>query len=138
MCHFYFAVLYCIKDNFEELTDEDKNRYVTLLIKKVVNCAGSLLFDRFRYKMIGWNKKTLATDINSDELTTIVIRFVADLCHINIFIIDIEKDMLFYSGSNPCIIYKKNIILVRHQDSIFEPITAKKDICIIKANLLNL
>ena len=123
---FYFAVLYCIKDNFEELTDEDKNRYVTLLIKKVINCAGSLLFDRFRYKVIGWNKKTLATDINSDEITTIVIRFVADLCHINIFVIDIEKDMLFYSGSNPCIIYKKNIILVRHQDSIFEPITAKK------------
>ena len=133
---FYFSVLYCIKDDFNELSYEDKKICLRLFIKKIINCSASSLFERFRYKTMGWTKKNLAVDMNADEITSTIIRFIADLFHINIFFLDIEKDMLCYSGTNPCVIYKKNIILIRHPGSIFEPVTSTKNVLYHKSEFI--
>jgi hypothetical protein len=135
---FYYSVLYLIKDNFETLSSDEKSKCVERFIKKVSNLSTTSLFTKFEYKNIGWTKKMLVNDIQSNDITSIVMRYIADLCHINIFIIDIEKDILYYSGFNPCIIYKKNILLLKHNESIFEPITIlKKKYCNDKSKFIN-
>ena len=133
---FYSSVLHLIKEDFYSITAEEQNSYVKEFVRKVINCSQSVLFERFKYKSLGWSKKSLAADMRGDEITSVIIRFVSDFCHINIFIFDVEKDMLYYSGFNPCIIHKKNIILLRHPDSIFEPLSFRKKFCNEKSRFM--
>ena len=120
----YSSVLWILKDGFSNYNKQRQSECVVEFLKTLIFCARSM-FNDLNYKSLGWTEKQLVSDIKSRELGTTVARFLSDYLHVNIFILNMNDEQLYYTGSHPWVPYKKNILLVRHDNNTFEPVFAE-------------
>jgi hypothetical protein len=76
-------------------------------------------FKSFGYKKLKWDQEKLSNYVNSCIINRFLLRYISDYFHINIFLLDIEKDQLIYC-SKYYIPYKKHIFLLHFKNN-FEP-----------------
>jgi hypothetical protein len=123
----YFSILYCIFNNFEELNDTKKieciDKFQSKLSNDLVNYG---LFEKYNYNTLGWKKQMLINSIRNYKNNKMVIRYLAEHLHLNIFIMNIQEDNLYaVYPENALCIHKMNIFLVYYND-IFEPLIYNK------------
>lgn len=108
----------------DKTTDNDKQLMIGDFIKKVYQ-DGKTKFQDFKYKELGWVQKEFMDHLKKCSMEKDIFRYSADYLHINIFILDLESDTLYYSGSHKYIIHKLNVFLLRFQNDQFEPLYFK-------------
>jgi len=117
----YSSILWILKDGFSNYSRQQQSECIVEFIKTLKYNA-MYMFNDFDYKTLGWTEKQLVADIKSGDVGTTIIRFIADYLHINIFILNMHDENMYYSGSHPWVPYKKNILLLRHSNNTFEPV----------------
>jgi hypothetical protein len=123
----FFSVLWLLKDGFSKEDQFTQSNYIQEFVRKLEHESQNEFFEQSPYKAMGWTKDSLLLDIKKSDVTKTLLRFIADYCHINIFILNVSNGKLYYSGSSPWIYYKKNIILLNHKNSKFEPVFTETD-----------
>lgn len=119
---FYSSILSCLIQQFFISSLSDQILFTIKLINTLKKESSETSYSQFAYKKrYGWKPDDIKNDISSNIITPRVMKFVADYFHINIFILDLEKDMLFFGGDE-YIPYKRTIFLIKYADQTFEPL----------------
>ena len=140
-CSFFDSVLICLKSS---LISQPMTYHINLMIKFqtiLTNVIKSSTIHRPKTSIIEKNKKAkiigmdkygykkkyglLRTDfINDLTLQTFspkIIKLISDFFHINIFILDIQKDQLFFGGGDLYVPFKKTIFLIKYNETTYDP-----------------
>jgi len=83
------------------------------------------LFNKFDYTSINWIKKELINYIKEYENNIVILRFLADYLHINIFLLNINEDKIHAIYPEEKFNIFKYTIFLSYYDKVFEPITYK-------------
>jgi len=117
----YSSIMTCLKQPFLSLMVTEQDFFISRLLIKLRKEAIKK-YELFGYKLYEWSKNTLETAVTNLESGVNVLKYLSDYFHINIFICDIEKDILQFTGGTVFIPYKKNIFLLKFNDGTFEPL----------------
>ena len=120
------SILSCLIGNFINKHEDDQNSYIKIIHDYLVKNIFNKSFEQFGYKKFKWDQNKFYQDIVSLNFSYKLVRFIADIFHINIFILNIQNDNLEYCGSMPFVPYKKNIFLLLHSNDILEPVFFKE------------
>lgn len=120
----YYSLLYCLDDNFINYSLEDQEKYVLALKQKLsAEIYGGKLFEKFGYKHYKWTQKDLREAINEYRNSRIVIRYIADVFGINIFLVNVLEDKIYAIYPEEMFnCYKMNLFLSYYNET-FEPLT---------------
>lgn len=113
----YSSIIVCLKSKFHSQTLEFQIDYIT----KFIDCLKSNS-KIFNYKKYNWNKSDIYNSLCKDFIGINIIKFVSDYLYINIFILDIEQDKLYFGSGEHFIAWKKTIFLIKYNDNYFEPL----------------
>jgi hypothetical protein len=127
------SLMTCLSDKFIILDEQSQLNYVKSLKLYIYNTFSKSFYDSQNYKelskdfnfdRISISKNLFNYDIQRNEFLVI-----SDIFHINLFIFDISRDKLFFTGVK-FIPYKKNIFLIKKEDGFFEPLYLDNSFCI--------
>jgi hypothetical protein len=118
----YSSVFFCLKKGFSNSSRSQQAKLIKEFLHIFKAETQSNKFSDFGYKDLGWTPTHLMEDIKSGEVKTTVLRYLADFFHVNIFMLNMDTEELYYIGNDPWVSYKKNILLVRHMNGNFEPV----------------
>lgn len=113
------SILTCLISNFNLKPLSEQIEYIKYSID-YINKNFITLFDT-EYKSLHWNKRELSEDLLAFKLHDRTLKVCADTFHINIFIMDMERDTLFFSNTH-FVPYKKNLFLINLKDNIYESV----------------
>jgi hypothetical protein len=106
----------------------DENRqlnYIKSLKLYIYNTFNKSFYDFNSYKelekIFNFDKLLISKNLYNYELSRNEILVIADILHINIFILDISRDQLFFTG-RLFVPYKKNVFLIKKEDGFYEPL----------------
>lgn len=116
----YSAVLSCLRSSFLSQPESHQSMFIQKFIERF-KLESKTKFETFEYKKLKWNKNDLYDDIYVSPVGKNIIKYMADYFHINIFVLDIEDDELYFCNGELFIPYKKNVFLIRYSDGTFEP-----------------
>lgn len=119
------SLLFCLYENFE-LNSE---KILSVFVRKFISDSSKAFIDN-EYAKLGWIKKEFLEDIRQTNITKMYMRYLVDYLKINMFLLDIELDTLYYVGEKNLIPFKKNIFIIKLEDDvsgeiIYEPIFTK-------------
>ncbi len=118
---FVSSIISLLFSSYGEMKDPNKIMFVEAFIKKIYKECKEF-FNLMDYKKLGWLSSELFKDIKIFKLTRSTLRFIADILHINVFILDVEEDTLYYVGEEKFVRYKKNIFLLKLSEDNYEPL----------------
>jgi len=120
---FLFSFLFLVDNEYYSFTEKEKLEYISALKKKKRNEETKKnLLKNLNLTGNGWNKKTLLELIKNDIINNNYIYYIASYFNINIFVIDINKNIIIpFYNDDLFTIYKTNIIISLYND-IYEPI----------------
>nr|QBK88411.1 MAG: hypothetical protein LCMiAC01_00750 [Mimivirus LCMiAC01] len=123
----FYSLLFCIDNKFKNIDNISKEEYVHNLRNKILMDIGREdLYDKFKYKSIGWNKVEIKKDLKTYNNSWMMIRLLSDYFSINIFMLDINKDKIYSIYPEEFFnIFKFNVFLVYYNE-IFEPLVYRK------------
>lgn len=119
------SLITCLSDKFTVLDEQSQLNYIKSLKLYIYNTFTKSFYDSQNYKELTKNfnfdrisisKNLFNYDIQRNEFLVI-----SDIFHINLFIFDIARDKLFFTGSQ-FIPYKKNIFIIKKEDGFYEPL----------------
>lgn len=134
------SVFICLNRKFQTIIDGSNDVFMSNFINRFKQESQGKLFNDLEYKLLGWTKKQLLQElndsINNNIISAKVIKYLSDYLHINIFILDLEKDALYYSDYN-FVPFKKTLFLLDFGPS-YEPLfTEQNKSFTINDNIIN-
>ena len=124
---FYYSILFLLfKEKFNSLELNQKITFIEIFIKLLKLDVNSEKFNKF--KTLGWKKESVMNYIKNNEINKILLRYISEYLHVNIFIIDLENQNILFSGENPFIKYKKNLFLLKLNENDYEPLFSETKI----------
>lgn len=120
---FLSCLLYCIKDNYDQLTDENKQIYIMHFLKKIQ----FELENKSEYVSY-FDYSSLLSDIKKYNISTHLIQFICLYLNINLVILDgtnensdkKHKIYFIYDNIKPGKEFKMNIVLYKFKDLLSE------------------
>ena len=112
----YSSLIVCLKPNFSSQNINYQKQFITTLIE----CLSSDS-TKTSYRKYGWNRSDLQKNISGGFIGINILKFLCDYFTVNIFVLDIKSDSLYYAGGETYVPYKKNIFLIHHDNESFEP-----------------
>jgi hypothetical protein len=116
----YSSVISCLKQSFLSQPTSDQDALISRFIARFKSESKGL-YDKLGYKKFKWTRNSLGDDIESNTLGKNVVKYLADYFHINLFILDVSNDVIYFANGTLLVPYKKNIFLLRYEDGTFEP-----------------
>lgn len=117
----YSSIMTCLKQSFLSLPVSTQVDFISKLIDRLQNESKGSKYEEFCYaRKYRWKKSDISNDITHSLSGGNIIKYLSDYFHINIFILDVDKDELYF-GSDEYIPYKKSIFLLKYADETFEP-----------------
>lgn len=122
MVSFYSSILSCLIQQFFSAPLGEQINFTLKLLDRLKKDSCGTTYTELAYKRrYGWKPNDIENEINMNLVTQNVMKFVSDYFHINIFILNLEKDLLHFGGDE-YIPYKRTIFLIKYPDGIFEPL----------------
>ncbi len=115
------SVLTLMVPEFAIFSESDQIEFTETFIRKI-HKESKQNYEKFEYALLGWNIKEFANNVKILKVGKDLMRYIADVLNINIFVIDIENDAMVYIGTKPFIKYKKNIFVLRINENKFESV----------------
>jgi len=116
----YSSVISCLKQSFLSQPTSDQDALISRFIARFKSESKGI-YDKLGYKKFKWTRNSLGDDIESNTLGKNVVKYLADYFHINVFILDVSDDIIYFANGTLLVPYKKNIFLLRYEDGTFEP-----------------
>ena len=116
---FYTCILSALDDKFLNTKISEYLQYINSLIQYL---KMDIMQDGFRingYSKLKWTKNKILEDLNKNNITEKVIRYVGDALHINIFIIDNNDDNKIKYAGGDYVPFKKNVLLLKIKDEYY-------------------
>ncbi len=114
-----------INDKFVNYDENRQLNYIKSLKLYLCNTFNKSFYDSNNYKelekIFNFDKLSISKNLYNYDLTRNEILVISDILHINIFIFDMNRDQLFFTGRK-FIPYKKNVFLLKKEDGFFEPL----------------
>lgn len=121
-CSLYSSIITTLKHSIISETIENQEMFLSTFLKRFTNDIQSF-FDNFNYnKKYDWDVNEIYDNITEKPHHGTIIKYISDYFHINIFILDIPKDELYFGGLDEYVPYKDSILLLKFDDNIFNPI----------------
>ena len=123
---FLSSIITCLNEKFTVLDEQSQLNYVKSLKLYIYNTFTKSFYDSncykelskdFNFDRISISKNLFNYDIQRNEFLVI-----SDIFHINLFIFDLARDKLFFTGTQ-FIPYKKNLFLLKKEDGFYEPLS---------------
>lgn len=117
----YSSIMTCLKQSFLSLPVSTQVDFISKLVDRLQNESKGSKYEEFCYaRKYRWKKSDISNDITHSLSGGNIIKYLSDYFHINIFILDVDKDELYF-GSDEYVPYKKSIFLLKYADETFEP-----------------
>lgn len=130
---FLSSLITCINDKFISLTEDMQISYLKSLKLYIYQSFTKEFYNFNNYKLLeksfGFDKLIISKNLYNYEITSNEILVISDIFHINIFILDLSKDKLLFTGLN-FVPYKKNIFLLKKENDFYEPLNLNNSFCI--------
>lgn len=120
-CSLFSSVITCLKQSFLSQPLAYQAVFIGRFMDRLKAEIKGNKFIQLGYKKYKWDKVELYNDISHGITNCNVIKYLSDYLHINIFVLDIDEDSLFYGGGDTYVPYKKTLFLIKHPDDTFEP-----------------
>ena len=117
----FSSVIYCVYQSFSSLQIESQKKFIVELIIRMKK-ESSVKYIDFLYSKYKWNKTDLYKDMDNGVFGPNIIKYLSDYLSVNIFILDLVEDKLFFGGGNEFISFRKNIFLIKYEDDVYEPL----------------
>lgn len=112
---FYKSLLSIFDLNFSAFDLDKQNLIIKNFIQYLKSDIMMLGFAQYEYSKIKFNKKNMYDDLDKNIISKEIMRYCADVFHINIFYIDYNNGTINYTGGN-FIPFKKSIVLLKIND----------------------
>ena len=112
---FYKSLLSIFDLNFSAFGLDKQNLIIKNFIQYLKSDIMMLGFAQYEYSKIKFNKKNMYDDLDKNIISKEIMRYCADVFHINIFYIDYNDGTINYTGGN-FIPFKKSIVLLKIND----------------------
>jgi len=120
---FYSCILSSLNNDYTKATDKYKFNSINNLISYLKSDVSMDGYKNNGYSKIGIKKNDLIKDINSDKISDMVIRYVTDALHINLFLFD-DKNIKYFGGD--FIVFKNIILMLKHDEKYYIICTDKE------------
>ncbi len=114
-----------INNKFVNYDENRQLNYIKSLKLYVCNTFNKSFYDSNNYKelekIFNFDKLSISKNLYNYELSRNEILVISDILHINIFVLDISRDQLFFTGRH-FVPYKKNVFLLKKEDGFYEPL----------------
>ncbi len=119
------SIMTCFHTQFSTMTVANQASFIQKLFERLkVDSLGSK-FTQFGYnKKYKWHKNDIETELLKCSYDGKVLKYLSDYFHINIFILDIERDQIYYPGDE-YVPFKNTIFVLKFEDGIYEPISTQ-------------
>jgi hypothetical protein len=119
----YFSILKLLIPDFAKFTSKDQLNYIFKLRDKMtIYISTSYMLQENEYDKFGWIKKDMTTSLIQFKTNILIMKLIADYFSLNIFILNIIEDKIYYISDNDSFdLFRGNIFLVCNGD-IFEPL----------------
>ena len=119
------SLMTCLSDKFNVLDEQTQLNYVKSLKLYIYNTFTKTFYDFQNYKELSkdfnFDRSDISKNLYNYDIQRNEFLVISDIFHINIFIFDIARDKLFFTGVL-FIPHKKNIFLIKKEDGFFEPL----------------
>ena len=119
------SLMTCLSDKFNVLDEKTQLNYVKSLKLYIYNTFTKTFYDFQNYKELSkdfiFDRNDISKNLYNYDIQRNEFLVISDIFHINIFIFDITRDKLFFTGVQ-FIPHKKNIFLIKKEDGFFEPL----------------
>ena len=137
---FLSSLMICINDSFIYLDEDAQVEYLKCIKEYIYDSFNLTFFGSNNYKELtkefNFDRETISKNLYNFELSRNEICVISDLFHINIFLADIARNKLFFTG-HKFIPFKKNIFLLKKPDGFFEPLSLDNKFYINDDNFIN-
>jgi predicted XRE-type DNA-binding protein len=114
-----------INNKFVNYDENRQTNYIKSLKLYVCNTFNKSFYDSNNYKelekIFNFDKLSVSKNLYNYELSRNEILVISDILHINIFILDMSRDQLFFTGKH-FVPYKKNVFFLKKEDGFYEPL----------------
>ena len=114
-----------LNSKFVELDENSQINFIKSLKTYVYTTFTKSFYDKNNYKELSkqfnFDRLDISKNFYNYELTRNELLVISDIFHINLFIFDISRDKLFFTGRY-FIPYKKNVFMLKKDDGFFEPL----------------
>lgn len=119
------SLMTCLSDKFNVLDEQTQLNYVKSLKLYIYNTFTKTFYDFQNYKELSkdfnFDRNDISKNLYNYDIQRNEFLVISDIFHINIFIFDIARDKLYFTGVQ-FIPHKKNIFLIKKEDGFFEPL----------------
>ena len=130
------SVMSIIIPDFLTLKTTSQIEFIEIFVRKL-NQDSRANYELFKYEKLGWTVKEFVNNVRDFILKKDLMRYIADLLNINLFIVDMSNDNLVYVGDKVFIKYKKNVFVLRLDDTRFEPLILNSTITKTSTNFMD-
>lgn len=119
------SIITCFHASFSTMPVVNQSTFIQKLFERLrIDSSGSK-FTQFGYnKKYKWHKTEIETELLKCSYDGKVLKYLSDYFHINIFVLDLERDQLYYPGDE-YIPFKNTIFVLKFADGTFEPISTQ-------------
>lgn len=118
---FVSSLMSVIVPDFLTFKTTTQIEFIEIFIRKM-NQESRANYELFKYENLGWNLKEFVNSVRDFILKKDLMKYIVDILNINLFIVDMTNDNLLYIGDKIFVKYKKNVFVLRHDDTRFEPL----------------
>ena len=117
----FSSIISCFKRTFIGQSIVSQEKFLLKFID-IFKYNISKLFDTYNYNSLyNWSKSDIINDIDHGIFTGQILKLLCDFFCVNIFVLDIYADKVYFGSGIHYIPYKRNIFLLKFKNDIFEP-----------------
>lgn len=118
----FSSLITCLRRSFLSQSIISQEKFLISFVDKFKNILTTLFFLHKYDKIYAWSKDEIISDLNNGIFSGQILHILCDYFCLNIFILDVEDDSIFFGGGMHYIPHRKSIFLLKHDNDIFEPL----------------
>ena len=118
----FSSIICCLKRSFLSQTIISQEKFLLALLTRFKKDIESLFLLHKYDKFYNWNHIEIIADLTNGIFSGQLLHLLCDYFCINIFVLYIDDDSIFFGGGLHYIPYRKHIFLIKYDGDIFEPL----------------
>lgn len=118
----FSSIVSCLKRSFLSLTMISQEKFLLQFIDRFKNDLNSIFILHKYDKIYNWSRAELADDICYGIFSGKLLHVLCDYFCLNIFVLDVVDDIVYFGGGIHYVPYRRNIFLLKHANDVFEPV----------------
>lgn len=118
----FSSVISCLRRSFLSQTIISQEKFLISFIDRFKTDLNALFFLHKYDKIYSWSKDEITSDLNNGIFSGQILHILCDYFCLNIFVLDIEDDSIFFGGGMHYIPHRKSVFLLKFDNDTFEPI----------------